>query len=92
MLGLVSLSSGRAGNYMPALLTIVAMSVLFLGISLPGRTKLEGSAEVRSQEKRSPETVKAEQNETAKSYACSEAANLARTNHPDETNRSGPTR
>jgi len=83
MLGLVSLKSGRAGNYMRALLTIVAMSVLFLGISLPGRTKLEGSAEVRSQE-RSPETVKAEPNETAKSYARSEPANLARTNQPDE--------
>lgn len=84
MLGLVSLASGRAGNCMRALLTIVAMSVLFLGISLPGRTKLEGSAEVRSQDKRSPETVKAKPNEAAKNYACSEAANRARAKQSGE--------
>jgi hypothetical protein len=60
------------------------MSVLFLGISLPGRTKLEGSAGVRSQDKRSPETVKAKPNETAKNYACSEATNRARTNQSGE--------
>lgn len=59
---------------MRTLLTIGTISVLFLGSSPPRQETLTGRAEVSSQEKRSPETATAKPNETAKVYACSEAA------------------